>query len=178
MLQVREVKAFASVHDMILAAILSYGTTASLREVLLSAHAGRLHSDVPRVSLADQQGCCTALQPVSPLDLLCLNPTGWRLQIYQACEREGRIAYKRSGGSRLITQNDHWKSQIRHALYTCDRFIRYWPPSQWTPFHLVGGGLSTIAVCVPGCSSCIVHPLRSSMSTAQQQWNWGVLDIV
>ena len=46
------------------------------------------------------------------------------MQIYQACEREGRIAYKRSGGSRLITHNEHWKSQIRHALYTCDRFVR------------------------------------------------------
>jgi hypothetical protein len=45
-------------------------------------------------------------------------------QIYAACERSGRIAYKRSGGSRLITHNDHWKSQIRHALYTSDRFVR------------------------------------------------------
>jgi len=47
-----------------------------------------------------------------------------RRQIYAACERSGRIAYKRSGGSRLITHNDHWKSQIRHALYTSDRFVR------------------------------------------------------
>ena len=46
------------------------------------------------------------------------------LQIYRACEIRGRIAYKRSGGSRLITQNDHWKSQIRHALYTSERFVR------------------------------------------------------
>lgn len=46
------------------------------------------------------------------------------LQIYRACEARGRIAYKRSGGSRLITHNDHWKSQIRHALYTCNRFER------------------------------------------------------
>ena len=46
------------------------------------------------------------------------------LQIYEACKERGRIAYKRSGGSRLITHNEHWKSQIRHALYTSDRFIR------------------------------------------------------
>ncbi|KAK9826630.1 hypothetical protein WJX74_006799 [Apatococcus lobatus] len=71
-----EVDAFASVHDMIHAAIQSYGASATLRE------------------------------------------------IYRACEARGRIAYKRSGGSRLITQNDHWKSQIRHALYTCERFAR------------------------------------------------------
>ena len=46
------------------------------------------------------------------------------LQIYEACKERGRIAYKRSGGSRLITHNEHWKSQIRHALYTSDRFVR------------------------------------------------------
>lgn len=47
------------------------------------------------------------------------------VQIYRACEQRGRIAYKRSGGSRFITHNDHWKSQIRHALYTGERFVRY-----------------------------------------------------
>lgn len=46
------------------------------------------------------------------------------VQIYEACKERGRIAYKRSGGSRLITHNEHWKSQIRHALYTSDRFVR------------------------------------------------------
>ncbi|KAK2078102.1 hypothetical protein QBZ16_003970 [Prototheca wickerhamii] len=45
-------------------------------------------------------------------------------QIYQLCHSRGRIAYKRSGGSRLITHNEHWKSQIRHALYTNPRFQR------------------------------------------------------
>lgn len=45
-------------------------------------------------------------------------------QVYEVCQRNGRIAYKRAGGSRLITSNDHWKSQIRHALYTSDRFER------------------------------------------------------
>ena len=49
---------------------------------------------------------------------------GTPAQIYRACEKRGRIAYKRSGGSRFITHNDHWKSQIRHALYTGDRFVR------------------------------------------------------
>ncbi len=52
-------------------------------------------------------------------------PPNGNVQIYRACEERGRIAYKRSGGSRLITHNDHWKSQIRHALYTCNRFKRY-----------------------------------------------------
>ena len=45
-------------------------------------------------------------------------------QIYAACAANGRIAYKRTTGSRAITDNDHWKSQIRHALYTGDRFVR------------------------------------------------------
>mmetsp|Transcript_29833 Transcript_29833/g.65204 ORF Transcript_29833/g.65204 Transcript_29833/m.65204 type:complete len:484 (-) Transcript_29833:388-1839(-) len=45
-------------------------------------------------------------------------------QIYETCEKQGRIAYKRSGGSRNITANEHWKSQIRHALYTSARFCR------------------------------------------------------
>jgi len=46
-------------------------------------------------------------------------------QIYQFSEANGRIAYKRSEGSRLITSNNHWKSQIRHALYTTTgRFFR------------------------------------------------------
>ena len=55
-------------------------------------------------------------------------------QIYRACEHSGRIAYKRSGGSRLITHNDHWKSQIRHALYTCDRFVRCAPANHANEF--------------------------------------------
>jgi len=45
-------------------------------------------------------------------------------QIYAVCQSNGRIAYKRAGGSRLITHNEHWKSQIRHALYTGERFQR------------------------------------------------------
>jgi hypothetical protein len=44
--------------------------------------------------------------------------------IYKYCQTNGRIVYKRSGGSRLITDNEHWKSQIRHALYTSGRFVR------------------------------------------------------
>ena len=40
------------------------------------------------------------------------------------CEEHGRIAYRRADGSRLITSNDHWKSQVRHALYTGGRFER------------------------------------------------------
>ena len=93
--------AFSSVHDMIHAAIVHYGTQATLRQVQCSSYC-----TVPLSHL-----------PQSALDRLFL-------QVYQACEERGRIAYKRSGGSRLITHNDHWKSQIRHALYTCDRFQR------------------------------------------------------
>ena len=44
--------------------------------------------------------------------------------IYSICQREGRIASKHGAGSRLITSNEHWKSQIRHALYTSPRFKR------------------------------------------------------
>jgi len=44
--------------------------------------------------------------------------------IYSVCQREGRIASKHGGASRLITANEHWKSQIRHALYTSPRFRR------------------------------------------------------
>ena len=44
--------------------------------------------------------------------------------IYSICQRAGRIASKHGGGSRLITANEHWKSQIRHALYTSPRFKR------------------------------------------------------
>jgi hypothetical protein len=44
--------------------------------------------------------------------------------IYEVCELHGRIAYRRADGSRLITQNEHWKSQVRHALYTGGKFQR------------------------------------------------------
>jgi len=71
-----QVEAFASIHDMIHAAILQHGTHASLQ------------------------------------------------QIYQACQERGRIAYKRASGSRLITHNNNWKNQIRHALYTSSKFAR------------------------------------------------------
>ena len=44
--------------------------------------------------------------------------------IYKVCEQHGRIAYRRADGSRIITCNDHWKSQVRHALYTGGKFQR------------------------------------------------------
>lgn len=75
-IQVLELDAFSSVHDLIHSAIATNRGAASLKEV------------------------------------------------YDVCQQNGRIAYKRAGGSRLITSNDHWKSQIRHALYTSDRFER------------------------------------------------------
>lgn len=89
-IRVLEVDAFASVQDLIHAAIAGKGGAASLKDV------------------------------------------------YELCRRSGRIAYKRAGGSRLITSGLHWKSQIRHALYTGDRFQRV-PASndlwQLTPRH-------------------------------------------
>lgn len=57
-------------------------------------------------------------------------------QIYSFCEKEGRIAYRRSTGSRLITSNDHWKSQVRHTLYTTGRFERC---KDETEFWVVAG---------------------------------------
>ncbi len=68
---------------------------------------------------ATSRPCWLARHTRSPPLTFCVPP-----QIYRACEVRGRIAYKRSGGSRFITHNDHWKSQIRHALYTGDRFVR------------------------------------------------------
>lgn len=72
-------------------------------------------------------------------------------QIYLACQARGRIAYRRSGGSRLITHNEHWKSQIRHALYTSSRFERtgadgeLWEVTE--PF--AGKGFQVTKVLVP-----------------------------
>ena len=45
-------------------------------------------------------------------------------EIYDACEKHGRIAHKHNRKSRVITSNGHWKSQVRHALYTSKRFTR------------------------------------------------------
>jgi len=45
-------------------------------------------------------------------------------QIYVTCVEHGRVKHKRGGGSRLLTSNEHWKSQVRHALYTSPRFQR------------------------------------------------------
>lgn len=41
------------------------------------------------------------------------------------CKADGRIVCKRTGDVRLITDNTHWKSQVRHTLYTGnDKFRR------------------------------------------------------
>ena len=45
-------------------------------------------------------------------------------EIYETCEKHGRIAHKHNRKSRVITSNGHWKSQVRHALYTSKRFTR------------------------------------------------------
>lgn len=149
--------AFCSVQDMIHAAIASYGVQASLREVRASRYAagvawphcpvlpqsrGRPCPRLPRPAFwPDRAGRCMVLG--GALSALsggrCSSSSchwergflvtvfGAAAQIYRACEKRGRIAYKRSGGSRFITHNDHWKSQIRHALYTGDRFVRCTP---------------------------------------------------
>ncbi|BDA42156.1 hypothetical protein COCOBI_03-0410 [Coccomyxa sp. Obi] len=111
-IKVMEVDAFCSVHDMIHAAILSYGSQASLRE------------------------------------------------IYRACEQRGRIAYKRSGGSRFITHNDHWKSQIRHALYTGERFVRASEGADcWTvskPFAKLVPATTKVLIRTNGEGTCVI----------------------
>ena len=90
-----------------------------------------------------------------PIEMSCdkqANNAALFLQIYRACEIRGRIAYKRSGGSRLITQNDHWKSQIRHALYTSERFVRCAMAVAASHFN---GFQSCAAVCSMANESCI-----------------------
>ena len=147
-LQVMEVEAFCGVHDMIHAAILSHGSQASLREVIKPTKELCLTPDlnvcriketnfnalargasISQTRLLPPAAWCTTVPPAQAfIDMLayCAHlKTSRCMQIYRACEMRGRIAYKRSGGSRLITHNDHWKSQIRHALYTSDRFVRY-----------------------------------------------------
>lgn len=55
-------------------------------------------------------------------------------QIYATCKEKGRIASKHGGGCRLLTANEHWKSQIRHALYTSPRFKRAGDGTdEWAP---------------------------------------------
>mgnify|MGYP002633448961 CR=1 FL=1 len=45
-------------------------------------------------------------------------------EIYEVCEKHGRVAHKHNRKSRVVTSNGHWKSQVRHALYTSKRFTR------------------------------------------------------
>ncbi len=61
---------------------------------------------------------------MSPLLLTYLPCPLPAAQIYQACEKDGRILFRRTGGFRVIVNNEHWKSQIRHTLYTSGRFVR------------------------------------------------------
>mmetsp|Transcript_5510 Transcript_5510/g.19179 ORF Transcript_5510/g.19179 Transcript_5510/m.19179 type:complete len:288 (+) Transcript_5510:756-1619(+) len=44
-------------------------------------------------------------------------------EIYAFCENK-TLLYKRSSRSRLLSENRHYKSQIRHALYKAGRFVR------------------------------------------------------
>ncbi len=45
-------------------------------------------------------------------------------QVYAACSTIGRIVCRKTGGCRWITDNEHWKSQVRHTLYTSGRYCR------------------------------------------------------
>jgi len=124
-----ELDAYASVADLIHAAISANGGAATLKEV----------SKLPRHPFYGD--CILSTIPVidhvipTPHMPVLVNV----LQIYEVCDRNGRIAYRRADGSRLITTNDHWKSQVRHALYTGGRFERvpgngeFWQLSQ--PFR-------------------------------------------
>jgi hypothetical protein len=181
-----EVDAFSSVQDMIHAAILTYGTRATLREVSSTAVVLGNNCTVQQRVLLCSRGaaiikcCCvtmkchqtgadllparamahwhqsgTTADPTTasavsmaqcecmmwlqavlqehmprhcmPMSLLlracppCWSPAS---QIYQACEKNGRILFHRTGGFRVIVNNEHWKSQIRHTLYTSGRFVR------------------------------------------------------
>jgi len=92
-------------------------------------------------------------------------------EIYQHCQRNGRILYKRSGGSRLITDNDHWKSQIRHALYTSGRFVRsehntdYWKVEKG--YENLEPSLTPISIS-PGCGESALGA-DNSVNLKQQQ---------
>eukprot|EP00201_Polytomella_parva_P004610 CAMPEP_0175083824 /NCGR_PEP_ID=MMETSP0052_2-20121109/27634_1 /TAXON_ID=51329 ORGANISM="Polytomella parva, Strain SAG 63-3" /NCGR_SAMPLE_ID=MMETSP0052_2 /ASSEMBLY_ACC=CAM_ASM_000194 /LENGTH=385 /DNA_ID=CAMNT_0016355391 /DNA_START=28 /DNA_END=1182 /DNA_ORIENTATION=- len=45
-------------------------------------------------------------------------------QVYAVCQDIGYVVDCRKGGWRLIINSKHWKSQIRHTLYTSFRFQR------------------------------------------------------
>ncbi|GMH38463.1 hypothetical protein BSKO_06347 [Bryopsis sp. KO-2023] len=87
-------------------------------------------------------------------------------QIYTACQVRGRITHRRTGGSRLITQNENWKCQIRHALYTAPRFKRcrrnneYWTVGE--PFAHHGYQTTTVVVAAnEGFVTMPQNPCRS-----------------
>jgi len=81
-------------------------------------------------------------------------------EIYSTCEREGRIAYKHGKGSRLLTANEHWKSQIRHALYTSPRFKRVDDGEAWS--------VSNPAAAAPAPTSVRVYPGDDEAVAAQR----------
>jgi len=81
-------------------------------------------------------------------------------EIYSTCEREGRIAYKHGKGSRLLTANEHWKSQIRHALYTSPRFKRVDDGEAWS--------VSNPAAAAPAPISVRVYPGDDEAVAAQR----------
>lgn len=94
--------------------------------------------------------------------------------IYSICQREGRIASKHGGASRLITANEHWKSQIRHALYTSPRFRRL-GNEDWgvSPGHQIMPDTTTVLVSrderrTSALSSPTAHFAKHAMSSKRR----------
>jgi len=63
-------------------------------------------------------------------------------------------------GSRLLTANEHWKSQIRHALYTSPRFKRMDDGEAWS--------VSNPAASAPAPISVRVYPGDDEAVAAQR----------
>lgn len=89
-------------------------------------------------------------------------------QIYTTCEQKGRIAYKHGKGSRLITANEHWKSQIRHALYTSPRFSRIQGGDDWSVSSGHGDMPKTTTVRVSTASTSTTTAVKEVKEVEQR----------
>lgn len=89
-------------------------------------------------------------------------------QIYTTCEQRGRIAYKHGKGSRLITANEHWKSQIRHALYTSPRFSRIQGGDDWSVSNGGGEMPKTTLVRVPTTATSTTAAVKEVKEVEQR----------
>ena len=94
----------------------------------------------PRAFDASGAGSSTAFMSVHDMIHAAIAAYGTRAslkEIYAFCEIHGRIIYKKTGGSRWIAENQHYKSQIRHALYTSGKFARC--ANQHDHWEVLGG---------------------------------------